>query len=148
MKISNFLNTAKVENSNLNYNLNERDEKEIFNVSSNKDNFSFFNPNLEVIKKYQVKLDTSNVTENITKFYSIKGEEMDFNEHYESFKNYFLDVAKLEKKKLLCKNLNNYNNQSSTINNPNEPVKSNNKFNRKKIISIHDSAMQIRGIFT
>lgn len=148
-KISNSLNTTKAENSNTNNNLIEREEKEIFKVSK-KDNFAFFQPNLEAIKKYQVKLDAQNATENITKFYSMKGEEIEFEEYFENMKNYFLDVAKLEKNKLLNKNWSNVNNQNATIinnNNPNEQVNCFNKLNRKKIIYIHDSALQIRSNF-
>ena len=145
-KISNFLNTNKADNSNPNNNLIEREEKEIFNILK-EDNIAFLQPNLEAIKKYQTKLDAQNTTEHITKFYSMKGEEMEYNECHENMKKYFLDVAKLEKNKLLAKNWNNSYNQNTALNNPNEQVLSNSKFNRKKLIYIHDSALQIRSIY-
>ena len=95
-------------------------ENSIYNCVR-KDNFIFINPNLDEIQKYQKKLNPNFITDNIMKFYSIRGEEMNYNEYYEDMKNYFNDLNKKQKEK-----------------NP--------RINKRKILYIHDSAMQLRSI--
>jgi hypothetical protein len=74
----------------------------------------------------------------------MKGEEMEYDDYYRNMKNYFLDIAKIEKNKLLNKYLKSNNIQNNNVNNSNEEFNLQNKINGKKIIYIQDSALQIR----
>lgn len=147
-KISNFLNKTENINNNTNNNLIEKSDLNIFNVSE-KDDFTYLEPDLEIIKKYQHKLNPMNITQNIAKFYSKKGQEINnYSEYYEDMKNYFTDIAKKEKNKLLSKNWNNSSNINNNVASNNINNNTNvNQINRRKIIFIHDSAMQIRSVY-
>ncbi len=153
-KISNFLNRPENSHNNTSDILVDKSELNIFNIL-HKENTTYLEPEIDIIKKYQQKLNPSNITPNISKFYSKKGEEINnLSEYYEDMRNYFNDISKKQKNKLLSKNLSNINNTTNltTTNNNNQitlPLNSNqnsNLTNNRKIIFIHDSAMQIRSI--
>lgn len=131
MNIINKKKECNQENNNNNAISNPQSyEKNLFTFVQ-KENFTFMQPDIQEIAKYQAKLLAPYVTDNIIKFYSLKGDDMNYSEYYEDMKNYFVDIKKKQRERFFS------GIPQATRYNPNQ-------FNKRKIIFIHDSAMQLR----
>jgi len=137
-------------NKSLNNSILEKEERNIFNITY-KEKFVFFEPDLENIKKYQNKLNSNSITDKISKYYSLKSDNLTDSKFYEYFNNYISEIAIKEKKKLFTKNYINLNNNNNNVSINHENLNKinffNKEFNKRKIIYIHDSAMQLRSKF-